>query len=367
MRELRIGLVGAGLIGEAHSAVLQRLAAARPGRVELAAVADPRRERRQHIATTYGYERVFDDAHTLLEEARVDALFVCSPTAFHAEAVQAAAAIGVHVFCEKPLAMSYREARQMADEVRRGGVRSQTGLVLRYSAVYTVMRDLLQSAEVGSPVAVVLRDDQCFPIRGIHSSTWRTDRKLTAGGTLIEHGVHDLDLLTWIFGPVARLRAWSQNRSRHPGIEDYMAVELEFASGLRAQLVNVWHDMVQRFSNRRLEIFCERGFFASDHDMLGEITYQIGDRELRTMATDEVTERFEKLLRRADHSFRQWYGIPYVLQDVQFIEALLNDDEPTPNLEAGVEAQRLAEAVYVAAESGTEVDATDFPPRSRRG
>jgi predicted dehydrogenase len=217
----------------------------------------------------------------------------------------------------------------------------------------------LQSADVGAPVAVVFRDDQVFPIRGVHRAAWRKDRRLTAGGTLIEHGVHDLDLLTWFFGPIARLRAWQQNRAGHPGIEDYMAVELEFASGLRAQLINVWHDMIQRPSNRRLEIFCQRGFVASDHDMVGDVLLQLGDDAERRLDTGEVLERFAALLGRSDNRFSNWYAVPYLLQDLAFVEALLADCDPAPGLEVGVEAQRIAQAVYQAAASGEEVDVSD--------
>jgi predicted dehydrogenase len=242
--------------------------------------------------------------------------------------------------------------------VRRAGVRAQIGLVLRFSAIYTVMRDLLHTTAAGDPMAVVFRDDQVFPIRGLHHSAWRKDRRLTAGGTLIEHGVHDLDLLTWFFGPIARLRAWQQNRAGHPGVEDYVAVELEFASGLRAQLVNLWHDMIQRPSNRRLEIFCQRGFFAADHDMVGDILVQLGDGPEKRLDAPEVLRRFGILIGRPgpDGPFSDWYGIPYLLQDLVFIEALLANRDPAPGLEAGVEAQRLADAVYRAAETGEELE-----------
>ena len=250
----------------------------------------------------------------------------------------------------------------MLDAVRRGGVKAQIGLVLRYSPIYTVMRELLRDPAAGEPMAVIFRDDQCFPIRGLHHTAWRKDRAVSAGGTLIEHGVHDLDLLTWMFGPMHRVRAWEQNRGGHPGIEDYMAVEIEFASHLRAQLVNVWHDMAPRASNRRLEVFCQRGFFASDHDMYGEIEVQLRDGEARTLPPGEVWERFEALLGRTDHTFRDLYSVPYFLQALDFVETLLDDRVPETGLDVGVEVQRLAEAVYHAARTGEEVVVPEFAP-----
>ena len=362
MDSLRIGLIGAGVIGAAHSAVLQQISRALGARVQLVAVADPLAARRNLFADLYGYQQLFADGHELIARAAVDTLFVCTPTRYHAELVQAAAARGLHIFCEKPLAMSYREGCAMVEAVEGAGVHAQIGLVLRYSAVYTVMRDLLRDPRAGQPMAVIFRDDQCFPIRGMHDSAWRADRALTAGGTLIEHGVHDLDLLTWFFGPVARLRAWEHNRAGHPGVEDYMAVELQFASGLRAQLINVWHNMVQRPSNRRLEIFCDHAFIASEADMSGDVIYQFGDGPEQVLPASDVLQRFVAAQAAVPEALRDCYGISYLVQDLAFVEALLAARGPAPNIRIGLEAQRLAAATYHAARSGEEVDVTTFQP-----
>jgi len=354
MDQVRIGLVGAGLIGTAHSIMLREITDALDGKVELTAVADPLVAAREEAQRRFGFQHGFATVGELLR-ADINAVFICTPTKFHAELVHQAAERGLHIFCEKPLAMSHPEAVAMAAAVQRAGVTAQIGLVLRFSAVYRVMQAQLAQPEMGAPVAVVFRDDQCFPIRGAHNTSWRKDPTLTAGGTLIEHGVHDLDLLTMLFGPVARLRAWQQNRAGHAGVEDYIAVELGFASGLRAQLVNLWHDMVQRASNRRLEIFCEKGFVASDHDAVGDVLLQIGDGDEGRIGPDEVLLRFESLCGRSDHRFRHWYGIPYLLQDLSFIEALLAGHPALPGIDVGVEAQRLAAAVYEAARTGEEI------------
>ncbi len=362
MDSVRIGLIGAGIIGGTHSVVLQQIGRVLGAGVQLVALADPLPERRAFFAATYGYPHTFADGFELLAKAEINTAFICTPTRYHAELVHAAAERGLHIFCEKPLAMHHAEAAGMVAAAERARVSTQIGLVLRYSAVYTVMRALIQEPTAGRPMAVVFRDDQCFPIRGVHDSAWRADRALTAGGTLIEHGVHDLDLLTWLFGPVARLRAWEQNRAGHPGVEDYMAVELEFADGLRAQLINAWHNMIQRPSNRRLEIFCDNAFVASDHDMSGSITHQLGDGAEEVMPADEVLRRFAALQPRAHDRFRDWYGISYLVQDLAFVDALLADRTPSPSLRTGLEAQRLAAAVYHAARTVAEVDVQAFHP-----
>jgi predicted dehydrogenase len=352
---LRIGLVGAGLNGATHSIILREIAAQWPDRVALTAVADPVEKQRERFVELYGFERGCASSDEMLAAGDVNVVFVCTPTKFHAEVVIAAAAAGAHIFCEKPVAMSSAEAETMLAAVQRAGVKTQIGLVLRFSSIYTVMRDLLRDPASGEPMAVVFRDDQCFPIRGLHDTAWRSDPTMTAGGTLIEHGVHDLDLLTWMFGPVRRLRAWEQNRAGHAGIEDYVSVELELATGLRAQLVSIWHDMAQRPSNRHLEVFCPRAYVASEHDMFGEIILQRGDGAAEIIRSTEVLERFTALLARRDHTFRDYYALPYFLQDLAFVEALLDGRDPDPGLAVGIAAQRLAEAVYEAARSGNEI------------
>lgn len=356
MQTLRIGVVGAGVIGTTHALMLHEIARALPGSVELVAVADTDAEVRAKVRTDFGFREAYADADALLTHADIDTLFVCTPTHDHAAIVEAAAARRLNLFCEKPLAMSYAEGRRMVEAVEAAGCWAQIGLVLRYSPVYTVMRQRLLDADVGRPLAVVFRDDQCFPIRGLHATSWRADRSRTAGGTLIEHGVHDLDLLTWFFGPPRSLRAWQRNLAGHAGVEDYIAVELTFADGLQAQLVNVWHDMLQRPSNRRLEVFCQRAFVASDHDMLGSLRYQLGDEAEAEWSSDEVLRRFLALHDAENHPLRDWFGIPYMVQDLAFVEAVRAGRPPQPNLRLGLEAQRLAEAAYSSAARGCSID-----------
>jgi predicted dehydrogenase len=360
MDKVRIGMIGAGIIGSTHSAVLQQICQALPDQVELVAVADTLQEARETFKAIYGYRESFADGRAVLDHPNVNTLFVCVPTHQHAAVVRAAAARGLQIFCEKPLAMSHAEGAEMLAAVERAGVRAQIGLVLRYSAVYTVMRSLMLDPAAGPPVAVLFRDDQCFPIRGLHFSAWRGDRSQTAGGTLIEHGVHDLDLLTWFFGPPRRLRAWEQNRAGHAGVEDYVGVELEFENGLRAQLLNLWHDVMQRHSNRRLEIFCQQAFLASNHDMSGALTCQFGDGPEMHLAEEDVLQRYRAQTAPLPHALDGLNGVAYLVQDFAFVDALLNDRDPHPGMRVGLEAQRLAEAVYHAARTGEEVDVARF-------
>src|SRR5262249_4763548 len=147
-------------------------------------------------------------------------------TSEHLALVTAAAKAGKHVFCEKPLAKNYADAKRMFDAVDTAGVVHQVGLVMRFSPVFRVLEDLIGDSTLRAPLSVILRDDQFFPTRGHYASSWRGDVAKAGGGTLIEHSIHDIDLLLRLFGPIVRVRCETRVTSGHFGIEDVASATL---------------------------------------------------------------------------------------------------------------------------------------------
>ncbi len=355
---VKVGLLGAGLIGQTHSLMLKQVAESTEGAVRVVATYDPVAAQAERIASHWPESKVAPSPQSIYSDAGVDAVWICTPTRFHRELCLGAARAGKHVFCEKPLAMNAPEAGQMEDELRSANVMSQVGLVLRFSPVYTVIRDLLRERAIGKLLTATMRDDQDFPIRGAHDSAWRNDPRLTAGGTLIEHSVHDFDLFTWIFGPVIRLFCAQHNFNGAPGVEDFAASQLEFEAGFWGQMTSVWHRMIGRPSNRHFEVFAENIFIATDHDTLGPIVVQRSDGPEETIAAEEVLDRFEKLILAERPYLRTlggWLAVPYAVEDAIFVAALLGQCEPDPDFAAGVAAQRLVEAAYESARLGIAV------------
>ena len=97
-----------------------------------------------------------------------------------------------------------------------------------------------------------------LPIQGTYPSKWRADVTQAGGGCLIEHSIHDVDILRFCFGDVAAVAARTANVAGHEGVEDLASVSVSFASGFEAQLTSVWHD-IHHGSTRRVEVFCSRG------------------------------------------------------------------------------------------------------------
>ncbi len=213
--QVRVGIIGAGLIGQNHSMMLRYVADCTEQSVRVVSVADVSHLAAERLAARWHGAKALESADEIIADPSIDAVWICTPTAIHRQVCVGAARAGKHIFCEKPLAMNSAEAAQMENEISLAGVLSQVGLVLRLSPVYTVIRDLLRDPDRQAPHRHDARRSG-LPDPWRHDSAWRNDPLLTAGGTLIEHSVHDFDLFTWIFGPVIRLSCRSET-STAPG------------------------------------------------------------------------------------------------------------------------------------------------------
>jgi len=339
--------------------MLRRIADRTDGSVRVVAVADSQAKAAESLAARWPNARALTSADEMLADESIDAVWICTPTAKHRAACIAAARAGKHIFCEKPLAMTAFEAEEMADAIHSAGVFSQVGLVLRFSPTYTVIRALVSEKSAGATMAVTMRDDQDFPTRGVHNSVWRNDPSQTAGGTLIEHSVHDFDLMAWMFGRVKRIYCRTRSLNGAPGVEDFAATEMEFAAGFHGQLTSVWHRMIGRPSNRRLEVFAENLFVACDHDSSGPTVVQRGNAAgEEVVAEAQVMERFAEIVLRERpylSPLKDSFAIPYALEDAAFVAALRNECPVDPAFEEGVKAQLLVETAYRSSHEGQPV------------
>jgi UDP-N-acetyl-2-amino-2-deoxyglucuronate dehydrogenase len=360
--QIRVGIIGGGMIGKIHSLMLRRVADRTNAGVRVVAIADRNAMVAENLASRWPGACAVTTAQEVISDDSIDAIWICTPTATHHDTCIAAARAGKHIFCEKPVGMSVAEAKEMADAVRSAGVLCQVGLVLRFSPVYTVIRAMVSEESAGPVITVIVRDDQDFPTRGAHNSGWRNDPSLTAGGALIEHSVHDFDVLTWMFGPVSRIFCRTRNLKGAAGIEDFGVTQMEFAAGFHGQLTSIWHRMLGRPSNRRMEIFAENLFVGCEHDAKGPILVQRGDSDSEQVISEsQVVDRFAQIIlaeRPYLSPLRDSFAIPYALEDAAFVAAIRGECRVDPALEAGIKAQQLVEAAYESARTGqlTSID-----------
>ncbi|MCX7620999.1 MAG: Gfo/Idh/MocA family oxidoreductase [Acidimicrobiales bacterium] len=335
---LHLGFLGAGFIARYHRTMLQASGAD----VQIAAVYDIEVERAERFSSETGAAVVGDE--TAVIEAS-DAVYVCTWTSEHRRCVEAVAAAGKAVFCEKPLAPNLADALEMVQAVESAGVTNQVGLVLRDSPAFCWVRHLVQRPEAGRLMTVVFRDDQYIPIQGVYESSWRADQARAGSGTLLEHSIHDLDLLEWLFGPVCEVSARTGEFHDIEGIEDLAVVTLVFEGGAVGTLTSVWHDILGRPSQRRMEVFCERAHVVLEGDVFGPVhwTFMGPDGETAERGSAENHELFARC---AEAGFKPRNP------DGAFIEAVLAGRPASPDCAAALRPHLLAEVAYRSAAAG---------------
>ena len=325
-----IGFLGAGFISDFHVAWLA--AATVPYRI--AAVHDIDAERSQRFARTHG-ARVCS-AEEIVDTC--DAVYVTTWTSEHPRLVALAAEAGRPVFCEKPLGVDGDVVASMVDTVERLGVANQVGLVLRFVAPCRLVRHLVADERAGRPLAVVFRDDQYIPIQGQYASTWRADPAKAGRGTMLEHSIHDIDVLRWWLGPIASVSATTRHVHGLELIEDVAAVRFDFDNGCTGTLVSVWHDILERASDRYIEIICERLHIAVENELIGPVRFQFAGEP-------EVVVQRSSL-----HHMLADYGDAAANPAQEFLLAVAEERPAAPNFAEALPAHRVVDAIYRSAD-----------------
>jgi predicted dehydrogenase len=339
---IRVGFIGAGLIANYHRGMLQ----SGDADVVWSGVYDVDTERAVAFSTATGapLRRNEDD---VLDNC--DAVYVCTWTSEHRHCVESAAERGIAVFCEKPLSVDLAGAVAMETAAARAGIVNQVGLVLRFSPAMNWLRHLVTNGDGGRVMSIVFRDDQYIPIQGMYGSTWRGDRHRAGAGTLIEHSIHDVDLLEFICGPITSVTARSSNFHALDGIEDTFAAAMAFEAGAVGTLASIWHDVLERPSMRQIEVFTERMWCRQEgSDWYGPVRWcRTGSAE-EELGGDELVERVYR------------HGLSSPNPDAQFIECVRDHRPASPDFATAVRAHAVVDALYrSAADEGAPTLVTD--------
>jgi predicted dehydrogenase len=332
---VKVGFLGAGFITDVHLWFLSRAEVDH----EVVAVHDVDPDRAAAFAARTG-AAVLDEAGVI---ASSDAVFVTTWTSEHPRLVAAVAAAGKAVFCEKPLAVDAGLVAGMVDVVERAGVTNQVGLVMRFLPPMRLVRHLLADPRSGAVLAVSFRDDQYLPIQGQYGSTWRADPERCGRGTMLEHSIHDVDILRWWLGPVAALSATTRTHHGYDLIDDVAAVRFDFASGTVATLVSVWHDVLERPSGRHIEILCERLHVVVEGDTTGPVRWQRTGEPERSLQGRELVAH---LAERGDTASNPAES---------FLAAVRDRRPADPAFAEALPAHAVVDAVYRSADLDGEV------------
>jgi predicted dehydrogenase len=197
-------------------------------------------------------------------------------------------------------------------------------------------------------MAVIVRDDQFLPTQGHYASTWRSDVTIAGAGALLEHSIHDVDIIQRCFGAVASVTAAVGIFGGHDGIEDSVSALLRTEAGLSVSLVSVWHQVLTRPSTRRIEVLLEDAFVSFEDDFTGPLTVQTSaGTELRDCPPPAWV--YDVPLPGGERGLAVR---PYLEENRDFIEAVVEGRAPSPGLAEALSAHRVVDACYRSAAGG---------------
>jgi predicted dehydrogenase len=226
---VRLGLIGAGVMGRLHASVIRDLHGA-----QLLAVAEPDARAIDLIRTIVPEARIYDDHETMFVGESLDAVVVATPESLHRAPVEAAAAHGLHVFVEKPMALDPIDCDAMLEARAAASVLLMVGYILRFEPTYAALHAAVGAGRFGRPVAMYAR--RC--------ATIQEARRLGGRVSALDYmGVHDIDQVLWnhaapvrrVSARAARGRVWEEL-----GTPDTIWTTIEFEDGAVAVAEAGW-------------------------------------------------------------------------------------------------------------------------------
>ena len=232
MKEIRVGMLGNGGIASGHARGLTKL----PG-VRIVGLCDQLLEKAQQLNQRYGNTaQCFTDFGKMLDTVPMDALYVCIPPGAHdGKAEIAAAKKGLHLFLEKPIALSLTVAKSIAAAVRKSGVKCQIGHHMRHALPVRKLHKMIQDGITGRPLFFTGR----FFSNALYPAWWRNPA--IGGGQLIEQSIHIYDLARYLLGDPEIVSGFC-GKLAHGNVPDYQvddnaASVIRFRNGAIASIL----------------------------------------------------------------------------------------------------------------------------------
>jgi len=230
MAALRAGFVGLGWWGRELASAAQRS----EGAIAPVAAFAPDTAEVEAFTRTFG-ARASASYQALLADTTIDAVVLAAPHRLHAPQIEAAASAGKHVFVEKPLAVTTDDARRAVDACARAGVVLAVGHNRRLLAQLDLLKRLVDEGVAGK-IGLVEANYSTPEALRLPAGHWRRDPAECPGGAMTAIGVHMLDWMQVLFGPVAEARGLFAARAADPAMHDTATATLRFRSGLLATL-----------------------------------------------------------------------------------------------------------------------------------
>lgn len=326
---MKVGLVGAGFMGVTHAAGWAETEA------ELIGIVAETTTEASALAKQYNL-KIYPDLTSMLPD--VDLVDICTPTHLHHEMALQAAAAGKDIVCEKPLARTTVQAREMIEACRAAGVKLLVAHVVRFFTEYAMAKASVVRGEVGKPGVIRLNRGSFRPKKP--AGNWFLDES-KSGGILMDLMIHDFDYARWIAGEVESVFAKKVTTANPNAPVDYGLAILKHRNGALTHIVGSWAYPPPTFRTR-VEIAGDGGLIEFDSadtaPIINLVAKPSSDSPDVGLPSSPVAES------------------PYTTQIKEFYSVLLGEKQPRIIAEDGMAAVQIAEAAIRSAATGKAVE-----------
>ena len=253
---IRTAMVGLGKMGLSHLAILR----AHPS-LEMVAGCDSTAYLTD-ILTKYSGLKCHDNFDRMLEQEKLDALVVATPSKLHASMVRKALERGLHVFCEKPFVLDVAEGEPLAALAEAKGLVNQVGYHYRFVGAFIEAQRIVESGALGTVHHV--RAEAYGPVvLRPKGGTWRS-AKSEGGGALYDYACHAIDLVNFVVGTPASVDGVVRRGVFSQDVDDEIYCTLRYADGASGQLSVNWSDESFRKMSTRISVWGTNGRLTAD-------------------------------------------------------------------------------------------------------
>ena len=386
-KKIGIAMLGTGFMGKAHSNGWMKVAKFFdvPYEPVFKVVAGLEKNEVETFAARWGYEHSTTDWREALKRDDVDIVAVGTPTNLHKEMVIEAAKHGKAVFCEKPVALSYKDAVEMAEAVKKAGVLNYLNHNYRRVPAVAYAKRLIDEGKLGTIYhwrGAYLQDwimDPSFPL------TWHLQKEFASAGPLWDLGSHSVDMAHFLIGDIAAVTAMNKTFIKErplPGVgaatfsagtsggsgtgevtvDDASFMVVEFANGALGSFdVSRFGGGRKNFNN--VEIYGSKGSIVFNNERMNELQYLNKEDDpncqgFRDIFVTESTHPYVAAWWPPGHGIG--YEHPFVNAMADFLNAMKDGKPVTPNLEDGKKIMQVLEAATKSSDEGRKVAVSEI-------
>ncbi|MFD0693600.1 Gfo/Idh/MocA family protein [Paenibacillus sp. GCM10027628] len=349
MKKLRMGIIGMGNMGSDHA---KKLIKGTVPEVELTAVAEMDEKRltasKEYLPETIGF---FTSPDELMDSGLCEAVIIATPHYDHPRLAIQAFGKGLHVLCEKPAGVYTKQVREMNEKAEESGVVFAMMFNQRTNPMYRKMHELVHGGELGAIKRVNWIITDWYRTQAYYDSgSWRATWAGEGGGVLINQCPHNIDLLQWICGMPAKVRAFCHEGKWHDiEVEDDVTAYLEFPNGSTGVFVTTTADLP---GTNRLEITLEMGKLVCENNTLTLHKLSQNEREYCFSSKDGFARpSVEEFVVPAEGDNSQHMGVI-----ASFAKAALHGTPLIADGKEGIHSLMLSNAMHLSSWLGETVE-----------